>query len=150
MQEHSSECSFVFLYIEHTVSTFRRFTLAGRRYIFDDFEIETERTEAVVATDHSTHGIAHPAIVEVAFSLCERLRKRTNSLPCRRAETIGALGVGGYPLLPLPDVTGMFDGILVLSHQIVIDSLTNGSNANFVHGLDFCILCFGCKGTKNF
>ena len=132
-EEHSSECSFVFLYIEHTVSTFRRFTLAGRRYIFDDFEIETERTEAVVATDHSTHGIAHPAIVEVAFSLCERLRKRTNSLPCRRAETFGALGVGGYPLLPLPDVTGMFDGILVLSLKVFVVGLADGCNLDVEH-----------------
>jgi hypothetical protein len=34
----------------------------------NDFDVETERPEAVVTTDHGTHGILHPAIVEIAFT----------------------------------------------------------------------------------
>ena len=34
----------------------------------NDLNVETERTEAVIAADHGTHGVFHPAIVEITFS----------------------------------------------------------------------------------
>ena len=31
-------------------------------------QVKTERTEAVVAADHRTHGVLHPSVVEVALT----------------------------------------------------------------------------------
>ena len=36
--------------------------------LFNHLDKETERAETVVAANHSTHGILHPAIVEVALA----------------------------------------------------------------------------------
>ena len=43
--------------------------------IIDCLNIETERTETVVATNHCTHRILHPTIVEIALSLGQRLNE---------------------------------------------------------------------------
>ena len=34
---------------------------------FQGFDVEAERAETVVVADHCAHGVAHPAVVEVAF-----------------------------------------------------------------------------------
>ena len=39
-----------------------------RIQLFNHLNIETERTEAVVAADHRTQGIFHPAIIKVPFT----------------------------------------------------------------------------------
>jgi hypothetical protein len=39
-----------------------------RIQLFNHLNIETERTEAVVAADHRAQGIFHPAIIKVPFT----------------------------------------------------------------------------------
>ena len=101
--------------------------------LFDDFDVETERAETVVAANHGTHGVLHPAVVEIAFATSQRLDKIAHRVPCGRAKVLRALAVDGRPLLTLADVAGMLDGIFVFRHQVGIDRLTNGRDANFVH-----------------
>ena len=43
--------------------------------LLNHLNIETERTKAVVAADHRTHWILHPAIVEVPLTSGQRLYK---------------------------------------------------------------------------
>ena len=120
-------------------------------WFFDGFDIETERSEAVVATDHGAHGILHPAVEEVAFALCQRFHKGLHGLPCRGAQTFRTFAVNGYPLLSLPDVTGVLNGVFVLRCQVGIDRLANGCDANLVHvlnGTESGIIKILCKGTK--
>jgi hypothetical protein len=39
-----------------------------RRMLFNHFYVETEWAEAIVATDHRTHRIFHPAVEKIAFA----------------------------------------------------------------------------------
>ena len=45
-----------------------KFTSAARSLSLYHLDIETERTESVVAADHGTHRVLHPAIVEVPLA----------------------------------------------------------------------------------
>ena len=105
-----------------------------RRFgVFDDFDIETERSETVVATDHRAHGVLHPTVEEVTFALCQRLHERPHGLPRRRAQSFRTFAVNGDPLLSLPDVACVFNGVLILRYQVGIDRLANSCDANFIH-----------------
>ena len=110
------------------------FYLGCRGHLFINyFDIETERSEAVVATDHRAHGILHPAVEEVTFALCERFHKRPHGLPRRKTQTFRPFAVDGDPLLSLPDVASVLNGVLVLRYQVRIDRLANSCDANFIH-----------------
>ena len=70
--------------------------------LFHHFDVEAERTEAVIAANHRAHGILHPAIVvncgpvggraligkEVPLSSGQRFYELTHGFPCRRAHAI--------------------------------------------------------------
>ena len=107
--------------------------VCGRHLFINYFDIETEWSEAVVATDHRTHGIFHPAVEEVAFALCQRLHEWSHGLPCRRAQTIWTFAVDRDPLLSLPDVASVLNRVLVLRDQVGIDRLANSCDSNYVH-----------------
>ena len=100
--------------------------------------IEAERTEAVVATNHGTHGILHPTVVKVSFTSGQRLYERLHGAPRRRAHTCRTRAVNGNPLLPLPDIASVLDGVLELGHQVWIDRLSNSCYSNFVHAHIVC------------
>ena len=93
------------------------------RRLLDDLDIEGERAETVIAADHGAHGILHPAIVEIAFSVGQGFHELPHGGPCRGAHARGAFAVHGDPLLALPYVARMGDGVLVPGHQIRIDRL---------------------------
>ena len=101
--------------------------------LFNHFQVEAERTEAVIATDHGTHGVLHPAIIEVAFAPGQGLYELPHGGPGRWAHALGTLAVQGYPLLAFPYITGVLDWVFVLGHQVVIDALPDGGDADFVH-----------------
>ena len=120
--------------------------------LFDNhLQIEADRTEAVVTTDHRTHGILHPTVVifngsvrgnfsfseKVALTTCKRLYERTNGVPCRRTEAIWTLAVNRNPLLPYPHIARMLDGILVFRHQVLIFRLSHRCYSNLVHTIYF-------------
>ena len=107
--------------------------VCGRHLFINYFDIETEWPETVVTTDHGAHGILHPTVEEVTFALRQRLYKRPHGVPRRRAQTFRTFAVDGDPLLSLPDIASVLNGVLVLRHQIGIDCLANGCDANFVH-----------------
>ena len=46
--------------------------------IVDCFNVEAERTETVVATDHRAHRVFHPAIEEIAFASGQWLHELTH------------------------------------------------------------------------
>lgn len=50
--------------------------------LFDGFYVKTDGAEAIVAANHGTMGIFHPAIVEVAFSSCKSFDKLFHGFPC--------------------------------------------------------------------
>ena len=103
------------------------------RQILYSFNIETERTEAVVAADHCTHGILHPAVIEIALATGQGFHKLSHGRPCRRTHAIWTSPVNRNPLLTLFDIASMFDGVLVFLHQVRINGLADSSNAYFVH-----------------
>ena len=95
--------------------------------------VETERTEAVITTDHGTHRILHPAIVEVPLTFGQRLYKLPHGAPGRGTHAFGALTIFRDPLLTLPDIASVLNGILILCHEVRIDRLTYGCNSDFIH-----------------
>ena len=95
--------------------------------------IKAERTETVVATDHGTHGILHPSVIEIAFTFRQRLDKRFHRLPGRRTHPFRTLSADGNPLLPHPDIARMLYRVLISRHQVGIDSLADGCDAYLVH-----------------
>ena len=97
------------------------------------FEIETEWTEAVVATNHRTHRVLHPPVVEIPLSPGQGLHKLTHGRPGGRTHALRTLAVDGEPLLAFHHVASMLDGILVFRHQIRIDRLADGSDAYLIH-----------------
>ncbi len=54
-------------------------------------------------------------------------------MPGRGAHSFGALAILRDPLMPLPHVTSMLDGVLIPCHQVWIDRLSYGCNSHFVH-----------------
>ena len=109
------------------------FHFALARWSVDDFDVEAEGTEAVVAADHRTHGVLHPAIVEVAFASGERFHKLLHGVPRRRTHAFRAFAVDGNPLLALDDIAGVLNRILVFRHEVGIDRLADGGDSYFVH-----------------
>ena len=83
-------------------------------------QIETDRAETVVTTYHCTHRILHPAIVEITLASCQRLCKRPDAIPCRRAHAFGHPTVDGHPLLTNPNIARVLNGILVFGNQVLI------------------------------
>lgn len=100
--------------------------------LFDDLDVEGEGAEAVVAADHGAHGVLHPAVEEVAFAAGEGFDKWAHRLPGRCAQSLRSLSVNGHPLLPDANITGMADGILVLSHQVGVFRLADCGDTYFV------------------
>ena len=109
--------------------------------LLDYFNIEGEWTESVITANHRTHRVLHPAVVEVAFASGQRFHKLTHGTPGRRAHPLRAQAVLRYPLLSLRHLTCMFDGVLIVGHQVSIDGLTNGSNPHSVHLVFANIIC---------
>ena len=113
--------------------------------------IEAEGPEAVVAADHRTHGILHPAVEEVSFALRQRLYEWPHGVPSGRTQSFRTFAVDGDPLLSLPNVASVLNGVLVLRNQVGIDRLANGCDAYFAHvlnGTESGIIKILCKGTK--
>ena len=123
---------------------------ASGTFFFQQGNVKAERTEPVVAADHCAHGVLHPAVVEVAFTSGERLHKRSHRLPRRGAQSLRTFSIDGDPLLALPDITGVFDRILVFCHQIRIDRLANGCNLDFhlVRLVFFCLCVATCSSSR--
>ena len=105
--------------------------------LHDNFDIEAERAETVVAADHRAHGVLHPAVIEIASAFGQGLHELLHRRPGGRTHPFGALSVDGNPLLALSYVAGVFDGVLVLLHQVCIDGLPNGCDSNFVHCINY-------------
>ena len=101
----------------------------------NDLNIETERTETVIAADHRTHGVLHPTIVEVPLAFGQRFHKFPHGLPCSRTHPLWLPAVNGDPLLPFPDIASVLNGILILGHQVRIDRLANGCDSYFAHNI---------------
>ena len=97
------------------------------------FEIEADRAETIVATNHSTHWILHPAIEEVAFATCQRLHEGTHDIPSRRTQSLWTLTVNGNPLLAKTDIASVLNRVLILRHEVFIDGLAHSSNADGEH-----------------
>ena len=93
-------------------------------------QIETERAEAVVATNHGAHGVLHPAVVEVAFAPGKGLYELPHGGPGRWAHAIWTFTVNRNPLLTFQHVTGVLDGVFVFLHEVVINGLPDGSDAD--------------------
>ena len=100
---------------------------------FDDFDVEADRAEAVVAGDHGAHGVFHPAVKEVAFAGSEVLDEVFHGVPGRWAHAVGALAVYGYPALAFMHVAGVLDGVLEAGHEVGILGFTDGGYFDFVH-----------------
>ena len=107
--------------------------VCGRHLFINYFDVETERSEAVVATDHCAHGILHPTVEEVTFALRQRLYEWPHGVPSGRTQSFRTFAVDGDPLLSLPNVASVLNGVLVLINQVLIDRLANSCDANFVH-----------------
>ena len=159
----NSSMSFHELYpfLIYAIPAFEEFQAFCREFVclfwfFNCLQIETDRPKTVITTDHRTHGILHPAVIEVPSATRQRLYERTHRFPCGRAQTIRTTAIDGDPFLSFMHGTGMFDGILILRHQVRINGLPNRCDAHFVqipfdwfstsvHDIQIC-----CKITNNF
>ena len=99
----------------------------------NNLDVKAERPEAIVAADHGALGIAHPAVVKIAFPPGQGLDKRTHGIPSRRAHPFRTLSVLRNPLLSFPNVTSVFDGVLILCHQVGIHRLANRGDTYVSH-----------------
>lgn len=70
------------------------------RVLVQGLDVKADRPEAVVTADHSRLGILHPAIVEIAATVCQRHHKGRHALPCTVAHSIRLL-----PAISNPDLT---------------------------------------------
>ena len=95
--------------------------------------MEGDGAEAVVATEHGAGGVFHPAVIEVAAATGEFLNKWLQGFPCLGAEALGTLGIATYPRLPLDDVTGIVERVLVKGYKVVISGDSCGSYLNIFH-----------------
>ena len=109
-------------------------------WLFYGFKVKTERTETVITTNHRTLGILHPTIVKVRFATCQCLNELTHGRPRRQTHPFRTLTIHGNPLLSLPYITSVLNGILLFLHQIRIDRLTD-SCYSYVHYILF-LVCF--------
>ena len=87
----------------------------------DEFQVEADRSEPVVAGYHRRHGILHPPVEEVALTPREWLHERTYRIPCALAESLRTLPVVGYEFHPDLHVARVLDGILVQFHEVAVD-----------------------------
>ena len=111
----------------------------------NDLNIEAEWPESVITTDHRTHGVLHPTVKEIAFTLSQWLNKLLHRFPGRWTHTFRALPIYGNPLLALPDIASVLNGILIFFHQVVINRLANSCDADFIHLFE--VTC--CLQTRN-
>ena len=103
------------------------------------FQVEGERAEAVVAADHGAHGVFHPAVKEVALAVGKGFNKGFHGIPGGKAYSIRSLSIFRYPLLALPDIAGVLDGVLIFCHQVRIGCLADGCDFDFVHAWDYSV-----------
>ena len=85
----------------------------GLTAFFVSLQQEAHGAEAVVAADHGGMGIFHPAVVEVAAAGGELLHKPPHRLPRTVAESIGFLSAHRDPVVALPHLARVLDGVLV-------------------------------------
>ena len=111
----------------------RNFSLIKFFFASNDLNIETEWTKTVIAADHGTHRVFHPSIIKIAFSFSQRLYELPHRRPCRRTHPIGTFSINGNPLLAHFYIAGMFDGILVLGHQVRVNRLSDSCNPYLIH-----------------
>lgn len=74
---------------------------------------KTDWAEAVVATNHGTLGIFHPAIIEIAATLGQRFHKLAHRLPSFVAKAIWLGTIDTNPALTLADIASVLDRILI-------------------------------------
>ncbi len=103
--------------------------------LFNGFDIETDRSKAVVAADHCAVWVLHPAVKEVALAPCKRFHKLTHSLPSLQTQALGTFAVNAYPHLAFAHIAGVFNGVLVQRHKVVVLHFSDGCNFYFFHTL---------------
>ena len=72
-------------------------------------------------------------VIKIAFSFSQRLYELPHRRPCRRTHPIGTFSINGNPLLAHFYIAGMFDGILVLGHQVRVNRLSDSCNPYLIH-----------------
>ena len=97
--------------------------------------VKTHRPETIIATDHRTHGVLHPPIVEVAFATRKRLHERTHRLPCRGTQPFRTTTINGNPLLSFAHSASMLNGVFESLHQVGVNRLPHSRDAHFVQRL---------------
>ena len=103
------------------------------------FNVETHRSEAVVATDHGAQGILHPSVIEVSLATGQRLDEFLHGAPGRRTHPFRTLTVHRNPFLSLQHIASVFDRVLIFRHQIRIRSLPDGCDSDFHLNKKFCV-----------
>ena len=92
-------------------------------------------------------GILHPAVIEIALAARQGFDKGSHRFPSARAQPRGSLTVNRDKRLAHGDITGMLDGILVAGHEITIDRLPHGGDADLLQFIFLLVVIHVCKNT---
>ena len=95
---------------------------------FNNFKIETDGTETVVARDHGASGILHPAVEEIAASAGKLFDEFPHAPPRAIAEAFGLEPVPGNENLPLAHVTSVLNRVFIKRGKILIAGLSHNGN----------------------
>jgi hypothetical protein len=101
----------------------------------DGLDEKGNGAEAIVTTNEGGVRVLHPSIIKVSPTLRQCFHKRTHRLPCAVAEPFGLPAIPGDELLTEADITGMFNGILVLLDEVRIASAAKSSDPD-IHTLN--------------
>lgn len=95
--------------------------------------VKTYGAEAVVARNHCRLPVLHPTAVYAFSAAREREHERRHALPGAFTQSLGASPAVGNECVALSYVAGVFDGVFVFFHEVVVARCAYGRNFALLH-----------------